>query len=290
MPPAGRPADEAIRAAVGAELERLPTASPPNIGVSANHGVVELSGEVDTLTERYFTVRAAEGVVGVTTVVDHITVVGEPEAVAGDIELAKRISTILEWYQTIPGDQIKAEVVDGAVTLTGSVEWDDHRKAADHAIRSLVGVRSVSNRITLTPRPALADLADQLRATIHRHTELRREPIRVHCEGNEVFLDGTVSTLRARNLASEAAWRHPSVTEVQNRLQVEPPRIEAVHAEREPPAALTSGGDELERGDHGGAPDAPASAAGASRTSTAEDASNEWDGAPSRGAARGKSR
>ncbi len=149
-----RNADEATRAAVEAELEWLPTASHASIGVSVNDGVVGLSGEVDTLTERYLAVRAAEHVVGVTTVVDHITVAGEPEAVTGDIELAKRIRSILEWYQTIPGDRIKAEVVDGAVTLEGSVEWDDHRKAAEHAIRSLVGVKSVSSRITLTPRPA----------------------------------------------------------------------------------------------------------------------------------------
>ena len=218
--------DEATRAAVEAELEWMPTASPASLGVSVNHGVVELSGEVDTLTERYLAVRAAEHVVGVTTVVDHLVVAGEPEAVAGDIELAKRIGSILDWYETIPGDRIRAEVVDGDVTLTGAVERDDHRKAAERAIRSLVGVRSVSSRITLTPRPAPPDLADQLRATIRRHSELGQEPITVHCEGNEVFLEGTVTTLLARRLASAVVWRHPSVREVHNNLRVEPQRPE----------------------------------------------------------------
>jgi osmotically-inducible protein OsmY len=236
-------ADEAIRAAVEAELEWLPAASPAKIGVSVNHGVVELSGEIDTLTERYVAVRAAEHVVGVTTVVDHITVVGEPDAVASDIELAKRIHLILEWYETIPGDRIKAEVVHGAVMLAGSVEWDEHRKAAERAIRSLVGVRSVSSRIILSPRPAPPDLADQLRATIRRHSELGQEPIRVHCEGNEVFLEGTVTTLPARKLASDMVWRHPSVREVHNNLQVEPARTEHAGTEREHPAELTRGGD-----------------------------------------------
>ena len=238
-----RHADEATRAAVEAELEWLPRASPVNLGVSVNQGVVELSGEVDTLTERYLAVRAAEHVVGVTTVVDHIVVAGEPEAVAGDIELAKRISSILEWYQTIPGDRIRAEVVDGAVTLTGSVEWDDHRIAAEHAIRSLVGVKSVSSRITLSPRPAPPDLADQLRATIRRHSELGQKPITVHCEGNEVFLGGTVTTLLARNLASDVVWRHPSVREVHNNVRVEPPRADHAGTEGGRPAELTEGGD-----------------------------------------------
>lgn len=240
-------ADEAIRAAVGAELEWMPTASRVHIGVSVNDGVVELSGEVDTLTERYLAVRAAEQVAGVTTVVDHLIVAGEPEAMGGDIELAKRIHLILEWYQTIPGDRIKAEVVDGAVTLAGSVEWDDHRKAAERAIRSLVGVRSVSSRITLAPRPVIPDLADQLRATIRRHSELGQEPIRVHCEGNEVFIEGTVRTLLARNLVSDLVWRHRSVSEVHNNLQVEPLRTEHEGAEHEHPAELTEGGDERER-------------------------------------------
>jgi len=235
-------ADEAIRAEVGAELDRLPTAPSANIGVSVNDCVVELSGQVDTLTERFLAVRAVEHVAGVTTVVDHITVVGEPEAVSGDIELAKRIRSILDWYRTIPGDRIMAEVADGAVTLTGTVEWDDHRKAAERAIRALLGVRSVSSRITLTPRPALAELADQLRATLGRHPALKGERIRVHCEENEVFLEGTVSTLRARDLASDVAWRHPAVSAVQNNLRVVP----RTPSTDEPPdggrAELTEGG------------------------------------------------
>ena len=221
-----RRADEATRAAVEAELEWLPTASPPNLGVSVNQGVVELSGEVDTLTERYLAVRAAEHVVGVTTVVDHIIVAGEPEAVAGDIELAKRIRSILDWYQTIPGDRIAAEVVNGAVTLTGSVEWDDHRRAAERAIRSLVGVRSVSSRITLSPRPAPSDFADQLREAIRRQSALGQARITVHCDENEVYLEGTVPTLLARRLAGDIVWRHPSVREVYNNLRVEPQRAQ----------------------------------------------------------------
>ena len=229
--------DEATRAAVEAELEWLRTASPANLGVSVNHGVVELSGEVDTLTERYLAVRAAEHVVGVTTVVDHIIVAGEPEAVAGDIELAKRIRSILDWYQTIPGDRIRAEVVDGAVTLTGSVEWNDHRKAAERAIRSLVGVRSVSSRITLSPRRAPSDFADQLREAIRRQSSLSQARITVHCDGNEVYLEGTVPTLLGRKLASDIVWRHPSVREVYNNLRVEPQRPE--HASPNQPAELT---------------------------------------------------
>jgi osmotically-inducible protein OsmY len=232
-------ADEATRAAVAAELEWLPMASPANLGVSVNQGVVELSGEVDTLTERYLAVRAAEHVVGVTTVVDHITVVGEPEAIGGDIELGKRIRSMLEWYQNIPGDRIKAEIVDGAVTLTGSVEWDDQRRAAERAIRSLVGVRSVSSRITLNPRAAPSDFAEQLREAIRRQSALGQARITVHCDGNEVYLEGTVPTLLGRKLASDIVWRHPSVREVYNNLRVEPQRPE--HAGPNQHAEITEG-------------------------------------------------
>ncbi len=65
----------------------------------------------------------------------------------------------------------------------------------------------------------------------------------MHCESNEVFLYGTVTTLLARKLASDIVWRHPSVREVHNNLQVEPPRTEHAGAEREHPAELTEGGD-----------------------------------------------
>ena len=55
--------DEATRAAVEAELGWLPTASPANLGVSVNHGVVELSGEVVDSPQAVITMQVESGIV-----------------------------------------------------------------------------------------------------------------------------------------------------------------------------------------------------------------------------------
>lgn len=71
-----------------------------------------------------------------------------------DDEIAKRASDILTWDASVPHPDIQIKVHQGHVTLSGVVEWQFQRLAAEQAVRKLGGVIGISNLITLKPKAA----------------------------------------------------------------------------------------------------------------------------------------
>lgn len=214
--------DRTVQRAVMAELEYTPHLDEARIGVAVSDGVVVLGGEVDTLSERYVAVKAAQRVTGVVSVVDEILVVGEPGVRFSDVEIAKRIVSVLGWLNEQPYDAVRAEVTDGEVILSGTVEYDYQRRAAEKLVGTLAHVRSVENRITLQARPYPADLEEQLLEALRRQGSLDVSKLSVHVERGDVRLGGIVSTVEQKHDAAQTVWKHPSVTDVHNDIRVIP--------------------------------------------------------------------
>jgi osmotically-inducible protein OsmY len=212
--------DARIQQAVRSELAWTPELEDSAIGVSVHNGVVELSGSVSTLSERYVAVKVTQRVAGVTTVVDEITVAGEPDAADTDEKIGQQVGTMLEWYETMPGVVIRAEVHDRVVTLTGTVEWAYQRKAAQRSMQMLPTVRGVVNQLMLTPRPFPTDTADRIREALDRQASLAGTNITVQAENGKVVLAGTAGTLVQKHDAEQTAWKHPGVLELHNDIVV----------------------------------------------------------------------
>jgi osmotically-inducible protein OsmY len=66
-----------------------------------------------------------------------------------DDEIAKRALGLLRWKIRYTAIRVKAE--KGHVTLSGEVDWDLDREAAEHTVRKLSGVTGITNLIT--PKP-----------------------------------------------------------------------------------------------------------------------------------------
>jgi len=67
-----------------------------------------------------------------------------------DAEIAKAVMNVLKWYLLIPSE-VKVDVENGAVTLSGEVSWVFKRPSIEDAILYLSGVKSVVNNIDLLP-------------------------------------------------------------------------------------------------------------------------------------------
>ena len=65
-----------------------------------------------------------------------------------DEEIADAAATVLEWTVGAP-DGIEVSVLDGRVTLEGTVDSPDEQRAAADVVRSLVGVSAIDNRIVV---------------------------------------------------------------------------------------------------------------------------------------------
>ena len=192
------------------------------IGVAVKDGVVTLSGFVrryDDLLEAEDAAKRVAGVVGVANDLE-VRMPGEDER--PDPDIARDAIEMLKNDVPDAWQRIKVIVRDGRVTLEGEVEWFYQRDAAENAVRSVPGVKDVSNHIELKPRAEAADLKRQIEEAFRRSGEVDASRIKVEAKGSEVVLTGVARSWAERNRAERIAWRAPGVTKVENRIVIEP--------------------------------------------------------------------
>jgi osmotically-inducible protein OsmY len=137
-----------------------------------------------------------------------------------DDQIAKRAADALAW-NLVPKDSVSVTVQKGWVVLTGQVQWQYQKVAAESAVRKLEGVTGVTNRITLKPSVLPKDVKKQILAALHRNAQVEGEGVTVAAKGGAVTLSGHVRTWQERTVVERAAWSAPGVTGVDNKLAVE---------------------------------------------------------------------
>jgi osmotically-inducible protein OsmY len=205
---------------VAAELKWEPRLREEEIGVTVRDGVVTLTGFVPDYSQRRVAAKAAERVAGVRAVAQDL-VVKMPEAhQRSDTELAHQIVNALAWDIEVPNEKIKAKVDNGWVTLDGEVDWQYQRNAAERTVRYLTGIKGVNNLIVIKPHASPYDVAQHIKAALHRSAEADARKIQVTASDGTVTLTGTVRSWPERTEVERAAWSANGVTAVDDRLAV----------------------------------------------------------------------
>ncbi|MDM0065045.1 BON domain-containing protein [Variovorax sp. J31P207] len=213
--------DAELRSDVQAELDWDPAIKSTGLGVAASDGVVTLTGHVASHAEKYAAERAAQRVSGVKALAVEITVKLPDSDQRTDADIALAVERGLAWSALVPADKVKAMVENGWVTLTGEVEWEYQRKAAEKAVRNLMGVTGVSNLIGFTPKVVPSDVEKRLRDALVRQADREAEQIDIAVTGSQIKLRGTVHSWAEFNAVQHAAWSAPGVTSVKNDLVVQ---------------------------------------------------------------------
>jgi osmotically-inducible protein OsmY len=120
----------------------------------------------------------------------------------------------------LPPDAITAQVDAGWITLSGEVDWFFQRTAAETDVGRLIGVRGVTNQITIVPRAAAGNIAEDIRLALNRSWFFDPNHIAVGGVGGHVQLTGTVRTLRDKWVAEKAASSAVGATHVTNDIRV----------------------------------------------------------------------
>jgi osmotically-inducible protein OsmY len=212
--------DLQLRQDVLDELEFEPSVNAAHIGVTANHGVVTLTGFVTSYAEKTMAERAARRVKGVRAIAEEIEVRLPSDLKRADDEVAARAIDILKWQVGVPAERIKVKVEKGVVTLTGDVDWQFQKTEADHVVHKLSGVAGVLNQIRVASPVHAIEVKEKIEKALQRSAELEASRITVETEGGRVILKGKVHAWYERDIAERAAWSAPGVTEVVDRLTI----------------------------------------------------------------------
>lgn len=215
--------DSQIQADVIEELKWDPSVTHEHIGVAVSNGIVTLSGTVPSYAEKWTAEKAAQRVAGAKVVVEDIKVKFFDSYKKDDQDIAAAILNQFKWNIQIPEDQLKVSVEDGWVGLTGEVEWEYQRAAAENAVRNLTGVQGVSNNIKLKAKKIQPSVVKhKIEEALKREAEREARRISVEVRDNKVILTGKVHSNAEREDAKWAAWSAPGVTTVENNLSISP--------------------------------------------------------------------
>lgn len=204
------------------ELEWEPSVHAAEIGVAVKEGIVTLSGMVGTYAEKLAAEKAAKRVRGVKAVAEDIAVRVRTGLERNDTEIASAAVVALGWDVEVPHEKLKVKVEDGWITLEGEVDWAFQRDAATRVVRYLMGVRGVTNLITIKPRVETAAIKRRIGEAFKRNAELDANRIQVDAIGGRVALYGNVHSWQEHDEATHVAWSAPGVVMVENHIAVAP--------------------------------------------------------------------
>jgi len=213
--------DKKIQQYVEDELLYDPKVDSAAVAVSTHEGDVTLRGTVGSFRQKLEAKKAAERVYGVKGVDNQLQVrlLGENGKEAADLRGAVLKAMTLNTF--VPST-VDAEVTDGTVTLTGTVDWQYERDEAEWVAGSVPGVMDVYDEIELVgTQPDAGDVKHAIKDAFKRDAKLDADTLSVSTYDGTVSLDGTVSSWAEHDAAIDAAWAAPGVTNVEDNVLVE---------------------------------------------------------------------
>jgi osmotically-inducible protein OsmY len=215
------PSDLCLRKDIEEELEFEPAVDAAGIGVAVKDGVATLTGHVTSYAEKVAAEHVARRVKGIRAVAVEIDVRLPFDVQHDDDEIARRAANILSWSVILPAaDLVQVQVEKGWVTLSGEVEWQHQKLAAEDQIRRLAGVVGLTNLITVKPHVSAGNVQEKIAQAYRRNAELEPSGIHITVDGGRVTLSGKVKASHERLTAENAAWAVPGVTMVVDNLLV----------------------------------------------------------------------
>lgn len=207
------------------ELAWDPSVDASHILIQVIDGNAVMTGSVPSYPEIFKAKHATRRISGLKSVTMQVEVNLDETSKRTDKEIARTASEVLKSNSVLQASPVSATVVNGSVVLSGSVNWEYQRQAADEAIDHIIGICAIDNNIILNPLPATGDVRLKIELALLRYGHAKDAlNISARADGGKITLKGFVHSLRERQTALDAAWSAPGVTEVIDNILIEAPR------------------------------------------------------------------
>lgn len=213
--------DASLRQNIIDQLNIYPNVNSAHIGVIVTDGIVSLSGYVASYAEKIAAEEAVKRIKGVRAIAQEIEVRFPEEKSISDDAIAARALKVLQWNTVVPEDAVLVRVQHGWVMLTGTVQWQFQREAAESSIRRLLGVRGVINSIKIKPLLATSEIKHNIEQALIRCAEIESTDICVSMVGDgKIALHGSARSWQEREAIKRAAWSAAGVIEIEDHLVI----------------------------------------------------------------------
>ena len=202
------------------ELDFEPMIDASQISVTVKSGVATLKGAVRDYRQKWVAEWAARKIGGVRALVNNIDVQLLPRDIRSDEDLAAAIAYHFEWDVVIPSQDIKVAVSRGSVALEGTVSEQHQKQKAEEIVRDLIGVREITNLITVAPKALTADFKSRIDEALKRLVEPDADNIEIEVTDGKVVLAGEVHFWAEREEAERILWAAPGVSQVENKIKI----------------------------------------------------------------------
>lgn len=198
-----------------------PLLNAAEIGVTVKDGVVSLTGTVDSYAKKMGAECATKKVIGVKALVEKLEVKLPSLWIKTNEEIANEVLVTLKSNHSLPKNNVMVKVEDGWVTLEGELPWNYQREAVKNGVNYLMGVKGVTNNITIKSENHDAIEKRDVENAIARNWSVDDSDIKVAVSETTVTLTGTVNSWYQKEEAARIAWNTPGIMHVKNDLVVD---------------------------------------------------------------------
>jgi osmotically-inducible protein OsmY len=176
-----------------------------HIDVNTKEGIVTLSGSVSNLLSKERSVRLAETIKGVRSVVDliHVNPVSRR-----DQQIEKDVKSALLDYPATDNFGIKVSATRGKVTLSGQVNSWQEKRLCSQVAKGVRGVREIENLIKVTYATERSDreIEAEIKGRLEWDVWVDDSLLDVKVEKGNVTFSGTVRSMAEKARAYADAW------------------------------------------------------------------------------------
>jgi osmotically-inducible protein OsmY len=207
-----------------------------SIKTESKNGVVTLTGTVAQDSDRRLAQDTVEGLPGVKSVDNQLTVTGEVPPEHSDAWIGWKVKSALLFHRNVTATGTTVYVKDGIVTLQGEASSMAEKELTTEYAKDVDNVKEVKNEMTIATTPAVpsetmgakiddASITAEVKSSLMSHHSTSALDTKVETTDGVVTLGGVAKNDAEKSLVTKLVTDINGVTSVVNNMTIAVPAI-----------------------------------------------------------------